>query len=911
VSDLPTGTVTFLFTDLEGSTRLWEDHPEAMRVALASHDEIVRQAIEAHCGVVVKTTGDGFHAAFMTAAAALSAAQRAQRRLSAHPWAATGPLRVRMGLHTGEVDIRDGDYYGGAVNRAARLMSVAHGGQVVCSGATADLVRDGGGFELRDLGEHRLAGLARTERIWQLCSADLASEFPPLRSVPVRVGNLPRQLTSFVGREAEVQRVADLVRSHPLVTLTGVGGVGKTRLALEVAATVAPEFPDGAWFCELAPLVDPNAIWETIAATLQVLPTPGRSLDESILDALAPKHLLLVLDNCEHLLDAVARAVRSIAHACPGVGILATSREGLAEPGEQIVAVPSLPVPRSDAPREELLRMDAVMLFSERARSVRSDFTCDERTAAAVGVLCRRLDGIPLAIELAAARVRSLDPADIVQRLDQRFQLLTRGGRAARERHQTLRSTIDWSYDLLDARERTVLNRLSVFAGSCDLRGAEAVLGGDDLDTLDVVDALGHLVDKSLVLAEAEEDGGLRYRLLETIRQYAQERLEASGETAAVRRCHADHFVAVVEAAGPALRSPEQIACARALAREAENLRTALDWAGETASPDHALRLVAPLAIHGIAIGYTAGPWAEAAVQVPGAPEHPRYGDVTSWATWSAIARGDLPLAMRYAAMSEEAEARLGTGTAMACRGPATVAVFCGDFESARVESEKWAARSRRAGDGLELSQALTMLSLVQGATGMPALALETAEEALAIARDTGIPSALADALNLAPWSLLDEDPERALGLLDESIEVNTRLGDTHGVAMALSGKGVYYASEGDPDAALDQVREAIRLITQGGTVTGLIGGAAGVAAVALTNLGHDEEAALILGSSYRLAPAAYERPEQLRRDATAILVDRLGRSRYDELFAQGDGLIAAEALAVISTTLETVMTPG
>jgi predicted ATPase/class 3 adenylate cyclase len=534
VGELPSGTVTFLFTDLEGSTRLWEEHPDAMRAALARHDEVVRHAIEGHDGFVVKTTGDGFHAAFGTAHDAVDAAVAAQLALGEGPWEVTGPLKVRMGLHTCEAELRDGDYYGSAVNRAARLMSVAHGGQVVASAATSELVR-GGSVELVDLGEHRLRDLTTTERVLQVHAPGLTREFPPLRTLDALPGNLPRQVTTFVGREAEIASLAELVRDAPLVTLTGVGGVGKTRLALQVATEVVARFPDGAWLCEFASVTDRSAVWDTLAASLRVQPFPGRSLEESALEYLTAKRLLLVLDNCEHLLDAIAGLVDAIARRCPHVSVLATSREGLALAGERIVAVPTLGVPRADAAGDARLHADAVQLFADRAAAAQRDFALTDHNIETVAVLCRRLDGIPLAIELAAARVRSMSPEDLVARLDQRFKLLTRGSRAALERHQTLRSTIDWSYDLLDPTERLALDRLSVFAGGCDLAAAEVVLAGDDLDVFDVDDVLAQLVDKSLVVVE-RHDTGVRYRLLETIRQYAAERLQRDGDTAGVWR---------------------------------------------------------------------------------------------------------------------------------------------------------------------------------------------------------------------------------------------------------------------------------------------------------------------------------------------------------------------------------------
>ena len=512
LAELPSGTVTFLFTDLGGSTRLWEEHPDAMRDALARHDEILREAIAAHDGHVVKTTGDGVHASFATARDGVEAAVVSQLALGAEVWEITGPLRVRMGLHTCEAELRDGDYYGSSVNRAARVMSVAYPGQVLCTQATADLVREGLPplVDLVDLGRHRLRDLDRPEEVFQVTHPDLGAEFPPLSSRDAVVGNLPRQVTSFIGRERELASLAELVRQSSLVTLTGVGGVGKTRLAIQVAAEVVADFPDGAWLCEFAPVTDPSAVWETLGASLRVQSLQGRTLEESVLAYLASKRALVIFDNCEHLLDAVARQVDAVLHGCSRLVVLATSREGLALVGERIVAVPSLRVPDEGVDGQELTRTDAVRLFVERASVSRPDFTLTDRNADAVAVLCRRLDGIPLAIELAAARVRSMSPEDLAARLDQRFKLLTQGSRAALERHQTLRNTIDWSYELLDPTGRRVLNGLSVFAGGCDLAAAEAVLSGVDLDASGVADVLGQLVDKSLAVVDDSGDGSTR-----------------------------------------------------------------------------------------------------------------------------------------------------------------------------------------------------------------------------------------------------------------------------------------------------------------------------------------------------------------------------------------------------------------
>ncbi len=686
MASLPTGTVTFLFTDLEGSTRRWEEHREEMPDALVRHDVIVREAIESHGGVVFSEMGDGMAAVFASPGAAIEGAVAAQLGLADHDWGVIGPLRARMGLHAGEGELRpDGHYVNQPLNRCARLMAIAHGGQVVASETVESLLRTALPEEvtLVDVGEHRLRDLTDTLQVFQVVHPQLAREFPPLRSLSALPGNLPRQVTSFVGREAEIESLVDLVRTSSLVTLTGVGGVGKTRLSLQVAAEVVTAFPDGAWQCEFAPITDPGAVWDALAASLRVQPHPGRNLDELVLDYLAAKRLLLVVDNAEHLLDAVARQADAILRRCEQVVVLVTSREGLGLPGERIVAVRSLGVPADDDDGDALANAEAVRLFSDRASAAKHDFVLDERNATAVGVLCRRLDGIPLALELAAARVRSLSPEDLVARLDQRFKLLTGGSRAALERHQTLRSTIDWSYDLLEPTEQQALDRLSVFAGGCDLRAAEAVLAGDDLDVLDVVDALAHLVDKSLVIADSGDDGSVRYRLLESIRQYARERLEASGDTSGVRRRHADHYVEVAEIAAPHLRSPDQLAWAEALARDTDNFRVVLDWALETASVEHVCRMIAPLTVQGLPIAYLAMDWAQTAIDIPGGEEDPRFEVVAAWAAWGATMGSDLDRAADFIAVAERAQGGSGGPDPLLLRARAVAAHFGGNGDTA------------------------------------------------------------------------------------------------------------------------------------------------------------------------------------------------------------------------------------
>ena len=580
VAEFPSGTVTFFFTDIEGSTRLWQEHPEAMKAALARHDEIVRDAIEGRGGSVVKTTGDGFHAAFAAAHDAIDAAVAGQLALAREPWDVTGPLRVRMGIHTGPAELRDGDYYGTAVNRAARLMSVAHGGQIVMSGAVEQLSRDSlpAVVTLADLGEHRLRDLGQPEHVFQVLHPELPAEFPALRSVETYPSNLPQQLTTFVGRDQELVEIAEVLDEARVVTLIGVGGVGKTRLALQVAAELLPRFGAGAWLCELGPLSDASGVADLVAVTLSVQPRPGETVTESIVGVLRDRQLLLVLDNCEHLVAPAARLVDAIVRACPGVRVLATSREGLGVAGERLMVVRSLAVPEDDAGVDGLVECDAVRLFVDRAADARHGFGVTGENVSAIAQICRRLDGIPLAIELAAARTRMMSPPDIARRLDERFRFLTGGNRTAVERHQTLRAAVDWSYALLDPDEQVLLDRLGVFAGGFTLDAAEAV-AGDIESGGDVLDRLGQLVDKSLVVAEEDRGGASGYRLLETIRQYALEHLDATGVSDVVRRRHAEHYLTVARDAEAGLWTSTEGESLRTVDREMANLRAAFDWA--------------------------------------------------------------------------------------------------------------------------------------------------------------------------------------------------------------------------------------------------------------------------------------------------------------------------------------------
>lgn len=586
---LPVGTVTFLFSDLEGSSRLWERHPDAMKGTLARHDALLRNAVETNGGHIVKTTGDGCHAVFAATMNGLRAALAAQQALVAEAWTAIHPhrLNVRMGLHTGEAEPRAGDYYGTSVNRAARVMAAAHGGQALVSAATALLVRDDlpDGVTLLDLGEHRLKDLSRPERIYQLAHPTLPVHFPPIHSLDAYPNNLPIQLTSFIGRARELAEARDLLGGTRLLTMTGSGGTGKTRLSLQLASELLPSFADGAWLVELAPLDSADRIVQVVAAVFDLRDVPGVPLHTTVTDYLRAKRLLLLLDNAEHLINPTAQLVDHLLHHCPNVKIIVSSREGLGISGEVSYHVPSLSLPDAGTPTpESLLPCEAVQLFAERAIAVNARFSVTTTNAPAVAQVCQRLDGIPLALELAAARVKVFSAEQIAARLNDSFRLLTGGSRTALPRQQTLRAMIDWSYDLLSEPEQALLRQLSVFAGGWTFEAAEAVCAD-----LDVLELLPQLVNKSLVLAD-EPQGQVRYRLLETIRQYARDRLLEAGESAAVRNRHLDYFLILSREAEDGMRGTAAYAWYERLQPEIDNLQAATDWAQE-ARPEDSLFL--------------------------------------------------------------------------------------------------------------------------------------------------------------------------------------------------------------------------------------------------------------------------------------------------------------------------------
>ena len=595
---LPAGTVTFLLTDVEGSSRLWEADPAGASAALEKAQTLVRDATTRHRGVlpVEQGEGDSSVSAFVRASDAAACAVEIQQQL-----AEEHAVRVRIALHTGEAETRpDGTYRGAALNRCARLRAIGHGGQILLSQATYEVLVDGldESLSLRDCGTVRLRDLARPEHVWQLCHTSLYDAFPPLRSFDTTVHNVPTQLTSFVGREREVDAVSAAVRDHRLVTLTGAGGSGKTRLAVQVAARLAEEHRDGIWWVDLAPLADPALVPAAVAAVVGVRESPVEPITDTLARFVASLQCLLVLDNCEHLIDACAALSARLTQDCPDVTLLATSREPLRVAGEHTWPVPPLSLRPNGPDSDGTDTSEAVRLFVDRARAVQPTFSLSDDNAGAVAEICERLDGIPLAIELAAARARVLSVEQIASGLNDRFHLLTGGARTALPRQRTLESSVDWSHDLLDDDERRVFRRLAVFAGTFTLEAAEAVCGAEPVPPERVLDLLSALVDRSLVQIADEAGAQTRYRMLETIRDYSRHKLTDAGEAESTRDRHLDHYVSLAEEAARGLDGSNLVGWLARVDAELDNLRAAMDWSVHSSAPGRGARIVGLLCLY-------------------------------------------------------------------------------------------------------------------------------------------------------------------------------------------------------------------------------------------------------------------------------------------------------------------------
>lgn len=593
MASLPGGTVTFLFTDIEGSTSLWEKHPGLMAESLQVHNDILCRAIEGNGGVVFRFVGDAIYAAFPTAPQALSAAVHGQRELACAEWNELDALRVRMGIHTGEaIPNEAGDYDSHTMNRVARVMSAGHGGQILLSDVSAKLCERNlpEGIDLLDQGRHRLKGLTWLEHLYQVCGSGLVKEFPPLNTLDLYPHNLPLQLTSFLGREKEITRVRDLINDNRLVTLTGPGGVGKTRLSLEVAFQALEDFPDGAWFVELAVIREPEALPLAVAKAIGLQDKKNVITPDILLNYLNGKKALIILDNCEHLVESCAAFAEMLLTRISGVSILVTSRESFQMQGEAVYIVPSLNFPRPGQLLvfENIKSYEAVRLFEERARTVHNDFQLSQQNAGSVARICQHLDGIPLAIELAAARANTLTIDQIADRLADVFGLLNSGRRTSLPRHKTLLAAIRWSYDLLNHKERSLLCRLSVFIGGWSLNAAEEVCSGNGLSRGDVFDLLCSLINKSMVVVQQSQAEELRYSLLETIRRYAEEELLEVGQSDWAARQHFEYFLVEAEENNNLLQGSTALKAFMWFVREQPNLQAARKWA-ESGVPPHDL----------------------------------------------------------------------------------------------------------------------------------------------------------------------------------------------------------------------------------------------------------------------------------------------------------------------------------
>ena len=788
-----------------------------MSSALARHDAILREAIEANGGYVFKTVGDAFCAAFPTPHQALTAALQAQHTLHAEDWSslfnsvheriANSPqssvLMVRMALHTGVTEERDGDYFGQPVNRVARLLAAGHGGQALLSEATCSLVRDTlpAATTLLDMGQHRLKDLARPEHIFQVLARGLLSEFPPLKTLDILPNNLPVQLTSFVGREKEMEEVKRLLSSARLLTLTGPGGTGKTRLSLQAAADVLEEFADGAWLVELAPLADPFLVAQTAASVLGVRETRGKPMLDTLADYLRDKELLIVLDNCEHMIEECARVADHLLRACPNLKVMVSSREPLGISGETAYRVPSLslPDPRRQPALENMSQYEAVRLFVDRAVSALPHFTVTNQNAPAVAQICYRLDGIPLAIELAAARVRALPVEQLAARLDDRFRLLTGGSRTALPRQQTLRAAIDWSYDLLPEIERTLLKRLSVFAGGWVLEAAEQVCSGSGIDEYEALDGLVHLVDKSLVILDEASGEGRegRYRLLETIRQYARDKLLEAGEQEVewVRDRHLQFYLKVSEEAAPKLYGPESVALMDRLEAEHDNLRAALEWSlsgdgpeGKTGRVEAGLRIAGALAIFWDVRGY----WLEG----------------KEWCTQL--------LALPEAAGQTSARAR-----ALISAGRAAYGV--GDMAESAAFYKEALEISRDRGEKLLMTYALMGVGNAENQQANHREAVPYYEEALSISREVGDRQRIAAALaNLASCLFDLGEHERVKALREEGLALLRELGDQDGMTIILIHMAEAEFTRGSYDTAETLAEQSLTLSQELGSARGI-----------------------------------------------------------------------------------------
>lgn len=779
---VPQGTVVLLFTDIEGSTRLWETVPEAMKVCLARHDELVAGAIEGAGGRIFKTMGDAFCAAFVSPFEAIDAVVEIQRRLHREPWPTDCPIKVRAAVHVGAVELRNDDYFGPPLNRVARLLNAARGGQIVLSLALSELVRDSLpiGCSITDLGLHRLKDLVRPEHIFQLRVEGLIAEFPALISLdnPDLPNNLPQQTTSFIGREREMAQIKRMTSESRLVTLVGSGGSGKSRLTLQMGAELLGDDPDGVWLVELAAISDGDLVPSAILAALSIPDAPGRPPTDVLIDTLRLKRLVLLVDNCEHVLDVAARTIDRVLKQCPGVRIIANSREALNIPGEAVMRVPSLSIPPVDRiySPESLSQFEAVRLFIARAEAASPGFEVTTENAPAVAEICYRLDGIPFALELAAARVKTMSVSAVHERLNDRFRLLTGGARTAMPRHQTLRALFDWSYDLLDDDEKRLFRRLAVFAGGWTLDSAHAVCASEGLEEWEMVDLLASLVDKSLAQMDPESEP-TRYRFLESARQYASQALDAE-ELNTLRAKHAVYFSKLAARIGHELAGPDAVVHLRWLESERDNLRAAFEFSMTDGKEEVALAIASDLRMFF---------WMRGPV---------REGE--SWMARALDAPGNQnPTAERAGALF----------------GRAVMWNIMGDQSPSLPWLEEALEIRRRIADEEGEAVVLNMIGIYHKDDERLELAESFFEQSLAIRRRLDLRSGIGSSLtNLGSLRRQMGDPRGSLAIHLEALEIKKLLGEAPNLAISYQNIASLSLELGERDSCISALNEGLRI---------------------------------------------------------------------------------------------------
>jgi predicted ATPase/class 3 adenylate cyclase len=861
---LPTGTVTFLFTDIEGSTlllrRLGERYPEVLQ----AHRDIVRGALERHGGMEIGSEGDSFFAVFASPAAAVHAVVDAQRALTAHRWPEGAEVRVRMGLHTGEGTLMGDGYVGMDVHRAARIGDAGHGGQVLLSQPTQALIQHGlpGGVKLLDLGEHRLKDLPHPERLFQMSIDGLPSEFTPPRSLDARPNNLPAQLSSFIGRDQVIREVEAALEETRLLTLTGPGGTGKTRLALEVAYRRLAAFPDGVWFVDLSPVTDPSVVTTEIITAVRAPRTPGEPAFQSLERHLRDRKLLIVLDNFEQVLDAAGAVEHLLSHT-PELKVLVTSRSVLSVYGEREYPVPPLDLPDA-RDLDTLSRSEAVSLFVERARAIRPDFRLTDDNAQAVGEICTRLDGLPLAIELAAVRVNVLSPQAILARLDERLALLTAGPRSLPDRQRTLRGAIDWSHRLLRDAERRLFSRLATFAGGGTLEAIEAVC--DSELGAPVLDMLGSLIDNSLLRRTETPGGEVRFQMLETIREYAWERLRAEGEAEEVRGRHGRYFLAMAIEAEPHLVGADQKRWLDRCEREHDNIRAALTWSVEASEIEAGQEAAGAL----WRFWHQRGHLAEGRRKL----EHLLHAP-----------GGSAPTAARFKALT----------------GAGGLAYWQNDYPAAERFYSESLEVARHLDRPRSVAEALFNLSFIDRIRGETGEAMAKLRQVLEMARSMGDRQLTADSLAiLGNMELRQGGPERGLPMVKEALAIYRDLGNLFTTADSLSGLGSLYREVGDSAAARAAQREALEMFVDVGNPTGVAMVLEEIAMVDTLDGRHDRALRLAGAASALREEIGGGPPAELMRTAESFEHSRrsLGPDAAERAWAEGREMGTEKAVA-------------